>query len=341
MRSPAATAARRTLVWISRFALVLGAVWCAAAIAIDGAALIGLWYAIFAAGGLASAAVLARAGRGRLGWCVLALEVLVVLWWWSIPPSQDRDWLAEVARLPVATIDGDSVTIRNIRNFHYNSETDFDENWETRSYRLSEVRGVDLFLSFWGPTMIAHTIVSWEFADGSHLAVSIETRKEKGEEYSAVLGFFRQFELYYVVADERDLVGLRTNHRGETVYLLRFGMTPEHARELLQDYLRSINELAREPRWYNALTHNCTTTIRTHTEAIGVAGAWDWRILANGHLAELAYERGVINTALPLEELLERSDVTERAKASGLGADFSERIRQGVPARPGSGLAAP
>ena len=113
------------------------------------------------------------------------------------------------------------VTIQNVRNFKYRSETDYDQRWETRTYNLDQIRGVDLFLSFWGPTQIAHTIVSWEFDDGQHLAISIETRKAKGESYSALRGFFRQYELYYVVADERDLVGLRTNYRGEQVYLYR------------------------------------------------------------------------------------------------------------------------
>ena len=151
----------------------------------------------------------------------LVMFVLVQGWWLSIAPSNDREWLAEVARVPAVTFDGDLVTIRNVRNFHYRSETDFDEIWETRSYDLSQLRGIDMYLSYWGSPMIAHTIASWEFADGQHLAVSIETRKEVGEEYSAVLGFFRQFELYYVVADERDVIGVRTNHRGEDVYLYR------------------------------------------------------------------------------------------------------------------------
>jgi hypothetical protein len=151
----------------------------------------------------------------------LVLFVVVQAWWLGIEPSNDREWLVDVARPPSATFDGDLVTISNVRNFHYRSETDFDENWETRTYDLSQIRGLDIYLSYWGSPMIAHTIMSWDFADGQHLAVSIETRKEVGEEYSAILGFFRQFELYYVAADERDLIGLRTNHRGEDVYLYR------------------------------------------------------------------------------------------------------------------------
>ena len=226
---------------------------------------------------------------------------------------------------------GSRVTIQNVRNFKYRSESDYDQRWETRTYNLDRIRGVDLFLSFWGPTQIAHTIASWEFDDGQHLAISIETRKEKGESYSALRGFFRQYELYYVVADERDLVGLRTNYRGEQVYLYRIRVPASQARALLVDYLNEVNRLADHPRWYNALTQNCTTTIRGHAQNAGAGGRLDWRLLANGHLDQLLYERGQIDTDLPFAALRARSNITERAKAAGDSPDFSARIRQGLP----------
>jgi hypothetical protein len=261
----------------------------------------------------------------------LVLFVLVQAWWLGIEPSNDREWLADVAQLPTVTFGGDLVTIENVRNFHYRSETDFDENWETRTYDLSQLRGLDIYLSYWGSPMIAHTIMSWEFADGQHLAVSIETRKEVGEEYSAVLGFFRQFELYYVAADERDLVGLRTNHRGEDVYLYRM-MTPvPRARKLLVDYLETMNRLVSTPRWYNALLHNCTTVIRQHAEHVAAQRPFDWRIIVNGYIDQLGYERGTIDTSLPFDELRQRSNITERAKAAGVAPDFSRQIREGLP----------
>jgi len=197
------------------------------------------------------------------------------------------------------------------------------------------VVGVDLFLSFWGPTLIAHTIASWEFSDGRHLAISIETRKEVGESYSALRGFFRQYEIYYVVADERDVVRLRTNFRGEQVYLYRIQVGPDGARALLLDYLKEVNSLAEQPKWYNALTHNCTTTIRYHAQNVAAGRPFDWRLLANGYLDELGYERGQIDTSLPFAELKKRSDITERARAAGDAPDFSERIRVNLPgARP-------
>ena len=262
--------------------------------------------------------------------------VAVALWWTSIPPSNTRNWTPDVARTARASFDGNRVTIENIRNFKYRSESDYDQRWETRTYDLDRIRGVDLFLSFWGPTQIAHTIASWEFDDGQHLAISIETRKERGESYSALRGFFRQYELYYVVADERDLVGLRTNYRGEQVYLYRIRAPASQARALLIDYLAEVNRLADHPRWYNALTQNCTTTIRSHAQNVGAAGRLDWRLFANGNLDQLLYERGQLDTEIPLVELRASSNITEKAKAAGDSPDFSARIRQGLPQARGS-----
>jgi hypothetical protein len=315
--------------------LLLAIAWCAAALWFDGPA--NRWWAGMFAGGLV------------IGCCVILLQirpywralwwagicvVAVVGWWLLIPPSNDRDWYPEVARQPYAEIDGNQLRIYHLRNFDYQSETDFTEQWETREYDLDKLVGVDLFLSYWGPRKIAHTITSWEFADGSHLAISIETRKEKGESYSAVRGFFRQFEIYYVVADERDVIRLRTNYRGEQVFLYRLNTPPEHAKTILLDYIREINELAEQARWYNALSHNCTSAIRYHAQHVGLARPLDWRIFANGYLDELGYERGSVDRSLPFEELRRRSDITEQAKAADLNMSFYRQIREGLPGRP-------
>ncbi len=311
--------------------VALGVAWAALALWLDGPqsrALAGILIV-----GLVLAIVLSLALIRPLlrGLAVSLLPIVAVaLWWSSILPSNTRDWTPDVARTARATFDGSHVTIQNVRNFNYRSENDYDQRWETRTYDLDRIQGVDLFLSFWGPTEIAHTIVSWDFDDGQHLAISIETRKEKGESYSALRGFFRQYELYYVVADERDLVGLRTNHRGEQVYLYRIRVPPAQARMLLVDYLDEVNSLADHPEWYNALTQNCTTTIRGHTQHIGAAGSFDWRLLANGHLDELLYERGQINNSLPFADLKLRSNITDKAKAADDSPDFSAKIRQGL-----------
>jgi hypothetical protein len=282
---------------------------------------------------LAVCAALAFAARSFARRCaVLAIAVAgVAAWWFSIPPSNDRDWQADVARLPRATIEGSRVRIENVRDFAYRSESDSDERWETRVYDLDALRAVDLYLSYWGSPHIAHTIVSWEFEGAPPLAISIETRKEKGEAYSALRGFFRQYELYYVVADERDVVRLRTDIRGEDVYLYRIRMPVERARAVLLDYLEDVNRLAEHPRWYNAITNNCTTTIRYHTMRVAGNNPWSWKILANGHLDELIYQRGTVDTSLPFVELRRRSAISARARALGDAPDFSARIREGLP----------
>jgi len=256
------------------------------------------------------------------------LVVAVIVWWSLISPSNDRNWTPEVAQLPHATIEGDRVVITNVRNFDYRSEMDFTPRWETRSYDLSKINGLDVFLSYWGSPWIAHTVMSWEFSDGQHLAISIETRKEVGEQYSAILGFFRQFELYFVVADERDVVRLRTNFRGEDVYRYRIKDTPAEARALLLEYLQLANNLADHPKWYNAFSHNCTTEIRNIRQSVGRARSWDWRILVNGHLDEFGYETGMIENSLPFAEVKAQARITERAMKTAATDDFSRAIRE-------------
>ena len=162
-----------------------------------------------------------RRGRALIGY-LLIFAVIVGLWL-QIPASNDRDWQPEVAMTPYATINGDRITIHNVRNFNYRTETDFDPHWETRSYDLSKLDSADLIAVYWAGKPIAHIMLSFGFSGKDYLAVSIETRKEKGEAYSTLAGFFRQYELYYVVADERDLIRVRTNYRKpqEQVYIYR------------------------------------------------------------------------------------------------------------------------
>lgn len=282
---------------------------------------------------VAAGAVVALLRPWWRAFAALAVAVTVVLAaYFSLSPRNDRDWAPDVARAPWASIDGDQVTLHEVRSFDYRTETDYAERWEERRYDLSKLATVDLSLTHWGSPHIAHTIVSFGFTDGQYLAVSIETRRERGESYSATRGFFRQYELAYVFADERDLLRLRTNYRtGEDVYLFRIRATPERARALFLDYLNTATALARAPRWYNALTGNCTTNIRAHVQNSGPANPWSWQLLANGHLDELLYARGAIDTSLPLAELEKRVWINERARAADQAVDFSARIREGVP----------
>lgn len=261
----------------------------------------------------------------------LAGFTIVLTWWLSLQPSNHRDWQPDVAMLPYAEIHGNQITIHNIRDCDYRTETDYDVHHYDKTFDLDQLRAVDLFLVTWGSPDIAHTMVSFGFANGQYVCFSIETRKEKGEEYSALKGFFRQYELTYVIADEHDLVRLRTNYRqGEEVCLYRLQATLEQERKLFLDYLRRANELHEHAEWYNALTENCTTAIRTQRDVADRA-PWNWRMLLNGHLDELLYERGLIVTNLPFAELKKGSNINARARAADQAEDFSQQIRKGLP----------
>jgi Domain of unknown function (DUF4105) len=254
------------------------------------------------------------------------------LWWGSLRPTNDKEWAADVARLPYGEVAGDRLTLHNVRDFDYRSEADFTPRYEDRTYDLSGLDGVDLFLSYWGSPYIAHTILSWSFADGQHLAISIETRKDKKQQYSAIEGFFKQYELCYVAADERDVVRLRTNFRGEDVYLYHLATPLDRARDILLDYLASMNRLVERPQFYNALTDNCTTTIRSHVQRVSNGGSpFDWRIFANGYADQMLYERGTVDDRIPFAELRARSRINEAAKAADGDPGFSQRIREGLP----------
>lgn len=263
-------------------------------------------------------------------WGIALIAVLV--WWNSLRPSNTGQWQPDVARLASAEVKGDTVTFHNVRNFDFRSETDFTPRYEDRIYDLSKLRGYDLFMSYWGSPAIAHTIVSWDFEDSPPLAISIETRKKIGQEYSAVEGFFRQYEIIYVAADERDVVRLRTNFRNEQVYLYRLRSTPELAKALLLDYVASMNTLVETPEFYNALTDNCTTSIVNHLRHIDPEISLnDWRVLANGYGDEMLYEMGTLDTRQPFAELRARSLINARARTLDGDPAFSELIRESLP----------
>ena len=261
---------------------------------------------------------------------VIAVGVLLAMsWWFTLQPRQYRDWKTEVALLPHAVIDGDEITIHNIRNFDYRSATDFTPRYEMRKYHLSKLEGADVFITYWGSPYMAHPIVSFDFGTDGRICFSIETRPEKGESYSALGGLYRQFELIYVVADERDVIRLRSNYReGEDVYLYR--LRAPRVREAFMEYVNTINELKQTPRWYNAITNNCTTAIR-HQRASTDRAPWDWRMLVNGYGDQLLYERKGIDQSMPFPQLKQLSLVNPRAKAADQDPAFSEKIREGLP----------
>lgn len=251
----------------------------------------------------------------------------VLVWWLLIPPSNNRNWQPDVALLPWADIRGDMVTIHNIRNCDYRSETDYTVRYYDRTFDLSKLKSIDLSLVHWGAPFIAHTMLSFGFEGGDYICFSVETRKEIGEAYSAIKGFFRQYELIYVVADERDLIGLRTNYRGEQVYLYRLNEPPDLVRKIFLDYLREVNSLKGRPEWYNALTGNCMTSFRINEAPYNPGARLDWRLVVNGFVDEMLYERKAVDTSLPFPELKKRSLINEKAAGRDKSPDFSRLIR--------------
>ena len=275
---------------------------------------------------LATIALVRKHGRG-MGIVALCFAV-VLAWWLTLKPRQDRDWKPEVATLSSAIVEGERVTVHNVRHFEYRTEHEFTPRHETRIYDLQKLRGVDLFVTYWGSPSIAHPILSFDFAEDGRLCFSIETRSQRGQSYSAIGGLYRQFEQIYIASDERDVIRLRSNFRkGEDVYLYRFNAAPKAARGAFLEYIRSLNELHERPRWYNAIKNNCTTAIRNQRTTAERA-PWDWRMLANGYADEMLYERGTIDRlSLSFDELKRRSHINSRARAANDAPDFSERIR--------------
>lgn len=324
-------------------ALVPLAVWAVAALCFD----VRIAWLRYPAAGVFVLSVLAVLFLVQRSWMRLlgcaACCGIVLLWWFSLQPSNQGQWQADVSRTAWAERHGNQVVVHDVRNCDYRAEFDYTCRWETRSFDLSQLRGVDAYVVYWGSPWIAHTMLSFQFGENAWLPFSIETRKQVGQSYSALLGFFRQYELIYIASDERDLVRLRTNYRkGEDVYLYHLTADPVRARERFLEYLGRINDLHETPEWYNALTRNCTTSI--FSQRVATAGAvpvlpeLNWRVFLNGKLDEMAYRDGLLAGGLPFEELKRRAYINPAAQAADQDPDFSRKIREG---RPGFQFAAP
>ena len=291
------------------------------------------WLRLVLAGAFAAFAIWALF-LSRQRWTSLAaigLFLGVVAWWMSIAPSHDRDWRPEVAVMPRAIIDGDRVQLSGVRNFNYRSRNDFTARYEQREVQLSHLTALDVYVSYWSEGPIGHTFVSFIFDNAPPLSISIETRPEVGEGFDPIASLFKQFELIYVVGEERDLVAVRTNHRHEAVYLYRLNTSAEDARRLLLIYLARINELADQPEFYHLLTNSCTINIIRYANTAGRKGRFDIRHLLNGLIDSYLYHSGRMDTTLPYEEVRRRSLINEAAQAAGAAPDFSERIRASLP----------
>ena len=287
---------------------------------------------------LAAIASTAYAAKTRLLRMAIFLGgfVVIVICWLSIKPSNDRPWQANVAQTPWAEIGGDRVTLHNFRNCYYRHEADFTCEWLTKTVLISQLRGVDLFADYWGSKWIMHPMVSFQFGDAEYITASIEARYQVGQSYSPVRAFFRQFEIVYVLADERDLIRLRTNYRsGEKVYLYHIVASQEWSRSLFLEYLKHANQLREHPRWFNALTDNCTTNIFSQMAATGhlPAGSsrYAWWILLNGQAPEMLYRGGNFAGNLPFAELHRRAYINPVANTLDDAPDFSRRIRTNLP----------
>jgi hypothetical protein len=270
--------------------------------------------------------------KRTLAWFGLVFAV-VAAWWMMIPASNTRNWEREVARAPYATIKDNLVTIHDMRNFHYRTEKDFDAAYYDKTFDLSKLDSADLIAVYWAGDAIAHIMISFGFQGKDFISFSIETRKEQGEEYSTIKGFFKQYELIYIAGDERDLIRVRTDYRKpqEDVYLYHLGITPQRVQEVFMEYIRQINRMKERPEWYNTLTTNCATNVVHNMRVTGGRARYNWKILLSGYAPQYAYELGVLDTRIPFEELRRRSYINPKAHTIGNDPDFSRKIREGLP----------
>jgi hypothetical protein len=310
------------------------------------------WAAGFALAALACLVLAWRLGPALAqAWPALLafilLMALVIGWWSSLRPSGERVWAEALSRLPGVTVEGERYTITNVRNFTWRAATSgagegsgeevAEARWETRSYDLSKAAGIDLFFSYWTGPLIAHVLVSVTFDDAPPLTFSIEIRRERGEVYSALAGFFKSYELAIIAADERDIVRLRTDVWKEDVRLYRLDVGRDKARALLLAYADQINALKRAPRWYDTLGANCSTVAFRVARELWPELRFDWRILAPGRGPDYAYELGALRRDIALDELKRLAAITGKAQNVAPDDDFSTAIRQGVPGPSGIG----
>jgi len=281
--------------------------------------------------GLGSMTALFTRHRVKGAVCFAAAFGGLLIWWNTIAPPDHGDWAPEVARQTTGIIRGDVLTLSDVREFEWRSESGFDERWRERSYDLSKLKTVDLFLSYWGGPQMAHLIMSFGFDGGEQLAWSIEVRRKKDGQYSPIADAFKTDTVVYLATSERDTVRLRTNVRGEDVRLYRLRMPPEQARALLLRYVEEANALSAKPAFYNSITTNCTTAVAKMMRAAGDNLPLDWRLIINGYLPGYLYDHGAVVTTIPLSQVTALARIDDRAKAADQSPEFSRLIRIGVP----------
>jgi len=324
---------RIVLVSLCSLAILVNSIW----------AMLALWYQLpwslparLAACGLwllGTLGVLFMLWSGTTLWAILtylAMLILVMLWWGRLEPTHERDWADDLARITTGVIEGDRVRLKDVRNFHWRTLDDYDVRWETREYDLSQLRSVDLITSQWGLPGIAHILVSFGFEDGRFIAFTVEIRRTRDQSFSAIGGFFKQFELNVLASDERDAVRLRTNVRGEEGRIYRVRMSDRAMRRLFIAYVEEGNRLAKDPRHYHTITANCTIIVYNMMDEIIKGLPLDARLFLSSHLPSYVKQHGGL-VDRPLGELQELGRFTERARDADQAEDFSWQIRQGVP----------
>ncbi len=273
--------------------------------------------------------------KDSLIYCIAFICSLI--WFFNIPAKQDREWSPEVARIFSYEKHGDLVTIHNVRNFNWHTENQYDEHWETRTYNLDHITGVNIITSYWMGPQIAHTLVSFNFSDQNPLVFSIEIRKEKNESFSAIGGFFRQFELSLIAADEKDIIYTRSNIRGEQVYFFPIKMPKAESKALFEEYLIKSADLAKHPKWYNTLTSNCTTLVFDMIQAISPQKLpMDYRLFASGYLPNYLYDLGALSHQWSMKEWYNNAHINPRTTEFTHfkyqdSAHFSKVVRFGLP----------
>ena len=284
--------------------------------------------------GLFGLVMLIMIARGAVAAGALTFAVAfgaLLIWWHRIPPSNDRDWKDDVARMTTGLVEGDQVTLQNVRCFDWRTREDYTQRWETRTYDLSRLRSVDMILSYWSMAAIAHVIISFGFDDGEQVAFSVEIRPEKTENFSEIGGFFKEFELVILACDERDVIRVRTNVRGEDDYLYRIRMPVANIRSLFVAYVHEANKLSRTPRFYNTITVNCTTLVYHMMKRIVGHLPFDFRLLLSGYLPGYVYRVGGLDSRYSLAELRAFGRISERARQSDRSPCFPAEIRAGIP----------
>jgi len=274
--------------------------------------------------------------RWKIGWkkrvpAVALAAMIVVLPYSFIQPSNDREWTQDVKEYGHSVVEGDRVTIHNVRNFDYTEDGEVMERWEIRTVHLSNLRGLDLYHDTFMGDVMGHPILSFDFGPDGRVCLSVETRKEQGESFSPVVGLYKILELYYLFSTEEDCIRVRTNIKKEPVYLYQIDSPISEIREMFMTSVNVQNELNRHPRFYNVISANCTTSLRSQRPT-DKRGDWDNRILFNGLLDEYLYEQNRLKTyGLSFDELRQRSLINEAAEKAHCVADFSKKIREGRP----------